>query len=123
MTESSSGSRFLLEAAQTLGVGGELRGKDLDCHFAREPRIARAIDFAHTASANRAEKLVRTQRGARSSHSLPTFVCGMVLQDRSRTTACFGHARWMRRYFPDILVSVRDRLPRSEERRVGKECG
>ena len=55
------GLRLLLEAAQPIGVGGGVRGQDLDCHLAPEPRVARAVYLAHAARADASENLVPAQ--------------------------------------------------------------
>ena len=49
MIQRGCGSRFLLETPQAVRVGGHELGQDLDCDFAVQPGIARAIDLAHTA--------------------------------------------------------------------------
>ena len=66
MVERGGGARLLLEAAQAIGVGGERGGQDLDRHVAPEPRIARAIDLAHAAGAERRDDLVRAEADTRS---------------------------------------------------------
>src|SRR5216684_1492685 len=42
-------SRFLLETPQAVRVGGHKLGQDLDCDFAVQPGVARAVYLAHTA--------------------------------------------------------------------------
>ncbi len=44
-------ARFALEACEPLRVGGEDAREDLDRNVASQLRVARAIDFTHTASA------------------------------------------------------------------------
>ena len=61
MVERRGGARLLLEAAQPIGIGRERGGQDLDRDLASEPRVARAVDLAHAAGAERREDLVRTQ--------------------------------------------------------------
>ena len=56
--------RFLLEAAQPLGVARDARGQHLDRDLAPEPRVARAVDLAHGARAERALDLVRPELDA-----------------------------------------------------------
>ena len=41
MIERGSGARFLLKAAQPVGIFGEVSGQDFDCHFA-DSRASRA---------------------------------------------------------------------------------
>jgi hypothetical protein len=60
----SRGAGFLLEATQTIGVGGKTDGQNLDGDVASEPRIARAIDFAHAARSDGGKDLVRSEAGA-----------------------------------------------------------
>ena len=45
--------RFAREAGAALGIGGEVRGQDLDRDVATELAVARAIDLAHAAGAER----------------------------------------------------------------------
>ena len=54
-------SRLSIEAPPPLGVGGILRGKDLDRDVAPEPGIAGAIDLAHSAFAKHLEHPVRAE--------------------------------------------------------------
>ena len=51
MIERRGRARFLLEAAQPVSVFGERGGQNLDCDFAVEARVTRAVDFAHPARA------------------------------------------------------------------------
>src|SRR5262245_33948054 len=51
--------RFLLEALPRLGIGRQRSGKHLDGDDPIEPRVAGAVDFAHTARANRRHDFVR----------------------------------------------------------------
>ena len=52
-----SGSRA--EAPETIRIGREDRGKNLDRDLAMQLGVAGAIDYAHTANAERADDLVR----------------------------------------------------------------
>ena len=61
MIQRGRGARFLLEAAQTIGVGGEGRGQHLDGDIAPEPRIARAIHLAHAPGSDEGDDLVRAE--------------------------------------------------------------
>src|SRR6185369_4915972 len=54
-------ARLLLEALPAVRVGGELRREDLDRDLASEPRVARAVDLAHSSRAERREDLEGTQ--------------------------------------------------------------
>ena len=62
MIERAGGARFLLEAAETLGVGRILGRQDLDRHVPPNPRVVGAIHLAHPALANQGVDAVRTQR-------------------------------------------------------------
>ena len=49
---------------EPVGVGGERRGQHLDRDLAAEPRVARAVDLAHPAGAERRDDLVGPQASA-----------------------------------------------------------
>lgn len=53
--------RFLLEAAQAIGIGREDVGQDLDRDVAAEPRVMGAIDLSHAAAANQRQDVVGTK--------------------------------------------------------------
>jgi hypothetical protein len=55
----------VLETLQAIRVPGEGRGKYLDCHLARQPRIAGAIHLAHAPFSKKARYLERAQPVAR----------------------------------------------------------
>ena len=63
MVERRGRTRFLLEAAQPIGIGTERRRQHLDRHLAPEPWIARAIDLPHPARAEGGLDLVRGEAG------------------------------------------------------------
>ena len=54
--------RLALEAREAIGVGGERVGEDLQRDVATELRVARAIDLAHAAGADRGDDLVGAER-------------------------------------------------------------
>src|SRR5262245_19963814 len=58
MIERRGSLRFLLEAAQTLGVVGEGRGQDFDRHIASQPFITRAINDSHPATPQQGQNFV-----------------------------------------------------------------
>ena len=69
MVQRRRGTRFLLEAAQAVGIGGERLGQDLDGNFAVQPRVVRAIHFAHAACAKRRTNFVLPEnRSGSQSH-------------------------------------------------------
>ena len=52
MVERGDGARFLLEAAQAVGVSGEGSGKNLDGDIASQTLVASAVDLTHATSAD-----------------------------------------------------------------------
>ena len=48
---------FALEAGEAFGIVGEARREDFDRDVALQPRVARAIDLAHAAGAERCQHL------------------------------------------------------------------
>ena len=48
MRERGHGSRLALEAAQGVGIGGEVRRQNFDRHGTAEPRIDGAVDLTHS---------------------------------------------------------------------------
>ena len=55
MIERGEQARFAREAGAAFRIGGEVRRQDLDRHVATELAVARAIDLAHAASAERGD--------------------------------------------------------------------
>jgi hypothetical protein len=66
MVQRRNRSRFPLKTCTKVGIGGELRGEDLDSHGAAEPRIARAVNLAHSSGADECHDFVRADMGANS---------------------------------------------------------
>src|SRR5205085_1459667 len=64
MRERGDGLGLALEAGERVGVRGQLRGEDLDRDLPVELRVARPVDLAHPARAERREDLVGTETGA-----------------------------------------------------------
>src|SRR5439155_6423646 len=64
MIQPGGSARLLLESMQAIRICRERRWQHLDRDISSQPRIARPIDFAHPAGANRADNLVRTKPGA-----------------------------------------------------------
>jgi len=64
MVQGRGGARFLLEAVQTIGVARKRSGQHFDRDVASETRVARAIDFAHAAAAEKARDLIRAESAA-----------------------------------------------------------
>ena len=62
---------FLLESLEAIEVGTECAGQYLDRNLTPEPRIARAIDLAHAAGAERRDDFVRPEARAGSEGQFP----------------------------------------------------
>jgi hypothetical protein len=56
-----SGTRFALESLDAIGIGGQVMPQHLDRHDAPKPPVARAVDLAHAAGAERIEDFVRSE--------------------------------------------------------------
>ena len=69
MGERRDRARFEFETAQPVRVRRNRRRQDLDRHFASEPRVARPIDLAHAARAERREDFVGPQAKAGSERA------------------------------------------------------
>src|SRR5207302_1341360 len=63
MIKGRGSAGLLLEAAQALGIGGELRGENLYCNLASEAALGGAIDLSHAAGAERLAEFIRTEFG------------------------------------------------------------
>ena len=72
VVERSERLRFLLEARDAHRVVRERRGQHLDRDVATELRIARAIDLAHAARADRLDDFIRPEPRAERDRHLPT---------------------------------------------------
>ena len=56
--------------ARAVGVVGEAVGEDLDRDVAVEPRVARPVDLAHSAGAERRQDLVGAEAGSGSERHM-----------------------------------------------------
>ncbi len=76
MVQRGHRSRLLLKATQAVGFAGKGFGKNLQRDIAPEARIACAIDFAHAASTERREDLVRSEfcAGGKGHVSAPLYM-------------------------------------------------
>src|SRR5262249_52650418 len=61
--ETGDGSRLALEAGEAIRRRGQRLGQELDRHFAAQAEVARPIDLAHAAGAQRSEDFIGTESG------------------------------------------------------------
>src|ERR1700739_4014903 len=61
MSDGGERAGFAFEAALKFGVAGKMGGQDFDGNAAVETGVARAVDFAHAASADGRDDLVRAE--------------------------------------------------------------
>ena len=119
VVQGGDGLRFALESLAALGVGGRDVRQNLERHLALQPRIARAIDFAHAAGAEQRHDLVGTEPCSRAERHRARFCHGMfarrgfsVGQVTRRTWVPAGVSS-MRRSFvvgpPTAIVSPSER--------------
>jgi hypothetical protein len=64
MIQGGRRTSFALESLDAIGIGGQVLPEHLDRHDAPEPAIARAVDLAHAAGAERLEDFVRSEARA-----------------------------------------------------------
>ena len=71
VVQSGDGPGLLLEAAETVGVGGDLGAENLDRDPTPEPRVTGAVDLPHAAGPEKTDDLVRPKtRGGRQCHNV-----------------------------------------------------
>src|SRR5450755_1157839 len=100
------GARLLLEAAETVRVGGERRRQHLDRDVASEARILCPIHLAHPSGADRREDLVRAEMtSGRETHGFGALPFNSSVQ-LSTTTALGGGVPE-----PSTTVPTRNRCP------------
>ena len=69
MIQSGDRARFFFEAAQPIGLRGELRRQNLDRDIATQPAVARTIDLTHPSRADRGDHFIGTEaRAGRERH-------------------------------------------------------
>ena len=74
MVQRSDRAGFLLEAAQAVTIVGQGTRQDFDGDVALQPRVACAVNFAHTARAKKRLNLVRAKFCSRGeSHGRATL--------------------------------------------------
>ena len=89
MIERGHGARFLLEAAQAIGFGGERAGKNFQRDVASEARVFGAIDFAHPARADGSDDFIGTEfRAGNQRHA-----CAQLYMPR-QCLGCNGKHPW-----------------------------
>ncbi len=72
MIQAGNGLSFAFEALLSNGIGGKLLRQYLNRDSPLQPRVARAIDFAHPARAERRRDFIGAKPSARSErHSWP----------------------------------------------------
>lgn len=69
MAQGPRRARLLLEAPKPLGVLGEGRREDLDCHVPAQARVLGLVDLAHAARSDRAANAIRAQVGPGGDHA------------------------------------------------------
>ncbi|MFN2446621.1 MAG: hypothetical protein ABR606_13680 [Vicinamibacterales bacterium] len=82
MVEATRGARFLLEAPQTVGIGGEDRGQDLHRHVTPEACSVGAIDLAHAAGPEQALNPVGSEPPPGCQHCGRNGQCGLAKVSR-----------------------------------------
>ena len=97
MVEGGDRPRFLLEAAEAVGIGGDVVGQDLDRDVAPEARVPRAVHLPHAAGPEKLDDLVRPETGScRESHEAITTSARPSSRGRGRRPAS-SRSRWMHR--------------------------
>src|SRR5579863_5966730 len=86
MVQGRGCARFLGEALQAFGIGGERCGQNLDGDVAAEAGVAGTVDFAHASRAYGSLNFVGAEFGARSQgHGCGNYRrCRMVWGEDSR---------------------------------------
>ena len=84
MIQRAGGAGFLLEAAEACLVAVHRGGQDFNRDVAAEARVARAVDLAHPALAERFEHLVRPQTCPRRDGHATSIRCGSESRESVR---------------------------------------
>src|SRR5262249_49408965 len=89
--------RLLLEAAQAIRVLRARGGKDFDCHFAVDPRVAGAPDFAHGGGGERRDDFVMIEACASGNrHRVVSRMSGDVSRKSARSVASALRRRYVK---------------------------
>ncbi len=106
MIQRGNGSGFLLEAV------AKLVRAELDRNFAAQSRIARTIDFAHSAGADAGKKLIGTERSAWASGQHVTLIVSR------RPSGCVNAQQSVFRSASFIMKDMSTTLPAAQEQSV-----
>src|SRR4029077_6813863 len=83
MVESRDGASFLLKPAQAVRVFHQCLGQDFDRNVTPQPRVPRAVNFAHSASTYRREDFVGTYFASNGE----SHFCEGIIQIRERNSS------------------------------------
>ena len=81
VVQGGGGARLALETHASLRVGRQLRGQDLDRHFAAQARVACPIDLAHASRPEWREDLIGSEERPRGQRHRRSFA---ILQPKPR---------------------------------------
>jgi hypothetical protein len=82
--QGGDGARLALETRDALRVGDEVGGEDFEGHAAAEPFVAREVDLAHAARAERALDAVDPEPAADERRAAAAFGRGLARQSARR---------------------------------------
>ena len=89
MVERTRGAGFLLKTVQPVFILGVGRRQHLDSDISSQPRITRALDFAHPAGANGRDNFIWSKSGAcDKSHKYFSDTQVVLTQFRVQTLVC-----------------------------------
>ena len=91
MIQRCEGGRFPLKTGEAIGIARKRVGEDLERDVASQLQIARAVDFAHAAGAERCDDVVRAE--ARSSGEGHCVLAPWIIYGLSRFRGQFEHVR------------------------------
>ena len=87
--EAGNRACLALEALANFRRIGQMEGQNLQGHGAVEPRIFRAIDFAHSAGADRCDHFIGTQTRSGSECHLRGIIREPSGAARNKTSRCY----------------------------------
>src|SRR5262249_49005641 len=105
MSQGGEDRGLQLETCQTIRIAGKRSGKYLDCDIASEPRVAGAIDLAHTAGSDKGANLVHSQ--ASSGRQLHSGRRNAGFQDRllQKTARAFVSGQQCYDFFAQCFIA------------------